>query len=130
MKRFFLFLLVAGMLSGPLYAGVPNEVQQQTKRAQITLRAIANQLAHFYAQHGYYPSTAFSDTAFAAIGMKEPPSKTWDYFFECKLYSCDITAEHKRRHYTPDDLVGITPILRLTVRKRKVDPIIHGEART
>ncbi|MCQ2410497.1 MAG: hypothetical protein MJ053_03060, partial [Elusimicrobiaceae bacterium] len=29
-----------------------------------------------------------------------------------------------------DDWVGSTPSLRLTVRKRKVDPIIHGEART
>ena len=106
------------------------QLQQQTQQAQATLRAIAKQLGNYYAKHNHYPSATIFGANFEALGMKEPPSKVWDYFFQCKAYTCDAYAEHKRKYYPPDDLEGITPILRLTIHKTKPAQLIFVEARS
>ncbi len=62
--------------------------------------------------------------------MREPPSRIWDYFFQCGLNTCDIYAEHKRKYYSPDDLEGITPLLRLKVRRTQPESTIYVEARS
>ena len=106
------------------------QIQQQTQQAQATLRAVAKQLGNYYAQHNHYPSATIFGANFEALGMREPPSKVWDYFFQCKAYTCDAYAEHKRKYYSADDSEGITPILRLTVHKTKPGSLIHVEARS
>ena len=134
--RHRLFILVGFILGGLLFQvpalGAPTSqeiTRQQAQQAQATLRAIGKQLSRFYTQHAHYPSLVSSEADFKAIGMQKPPSKVWDYFFQCTSTVCDVFAEHKRKYYSPRDLESVTPMLKLTVHRNKVDPIIHIKAR-
>lgn len=132
LKRVF---LLAGLLLGSCFltghaADVFTQNPQQVKQAQATLRAIARQLGRYYTLYHRYPQAAFSDENFAALGMKEPPSKIWEYFFECHANTCNIVAEHRRQYYMPENLSGITPLLRLSLHQTNAEPFIRIEARS
>lgn len=119
------------MMADFLYAEVtPQQTRLQVQQATKTLRAIGKQLERFYTVHKKMPYTNDSETKFFLLGISLPEKTPWDYFFKCTAKQCKVDAERKRKFYGPDDLEGITPILRLTVNGNKTAPLIIMEART
>lgn len=117
--------------ANPFFAQItPQSARAQVQHAKITLRAIGKQIERFYTIHKKMPNTNDSETKFFLLGISLPTQTSWDYFFKCTAKQCKVDAERKRKFYGPDDVEGITPILRLTVNGNKTAPLIIMEART